>query len=113
MIVRRALPYATASRSSASISYSISCACSASRARSNLEVTTSEAIVSHSSSVVEDLTDQQQRIVDAPIDTRQLVLGGAGTGKTHVLVERIRRLIDAEDVAPATRSWCLALPARS
>ena len=62
----------------------------------------------HSSSAATDLTDQQRRVVDASIDARQLVLGGAGTGKTHVLVERIRHLIDTEDVAPGSEILVLS-----
>jgi AAA domain/UvrD-like helicase C-terminal domain len=49
---------------------------------------------------VTDLSPEQQTIVDAPIDQRLLVLAAAGTGKTHVLVERIRRLVEDEGAAP-------------
>src|SRR4051794_23908515 len=48
------------------------------------------------------LTSRQREVVEAPIDSRQLVVGGAGTGKTHILVERIQRLIDRDDVAPGS-----------
>ena len=51
-------------------------------------------------SPVAELTIDQQAIVDAPVDARLLVLAGAGTGKTQVLVERIRRLVDSDDIAP-------------
>jgi hypothetical protein len=54
------------------------------------------------------LTEQQRRIVEAPIQARQLVLGGAGTGKTHVVVERIAHLIAAFDLAPASELLVLS-----
>jgi hypothetical protein len=53
-------------------------------------------------------TSQQREVVEAPIDSRQLVLGGAGTGKTHVLIERIQHLILAEDVAPGSEILVLS-----
>lgn len=46
------------------------------------------------------LSEEQQTIVDASPTARLLVLAGAGAGKTHVLVERIRRLVEDHDVAP-------------
>jgi superfamily I DNA/RNA helicase len=54
------------------------------------------------------LTNQQREVIKAPIDSRQLVLGGAGTGKTHILVERIRHLISAEEVAPGSEILVLS-----
>jgi hypothetical protein len=54
------------------------------------------------------LSDQQRQVVEAPIDSRQLVLGGAGTGKTHALIERIRHLIDNDDVAPGSEILVLS-----
>jgi hypothetical protein len=62
----------------------------------------------HSRPVPVGLTNQQREVVEAPIDSRQLVLGGAGTGKTHVLIERIRHLIVAEDVAPGSEILVLS-----
>jgi AAA domain/UvrD-like helicase C-terminal domain len=56
----------------------------------------------HSRLVPAGLTSLQLDVVQAPVDSRQLVLGGAGTGKTHVLVERIRHLIESDDVAPGS-----------
>jgi hypothetical protein len=46
------------------------------------------------------LSLEQRRIVEAPAEQRLLVLAAAGTGKTHVLVERVRRLVDEREVAP-------------
>jgi superfamily I DNA/RNA helicase len=46
------------------------------------------------------LTPEQLSVVDASIDNRLLVLAGAGTGKTYVLVERIRRIVRDTDIAP-------------
>jgi hypothetical protein len=40
------------------------------------------------------LTPEQEAIAAAPPTARLLVTAGAGTGKTHVLVERLRRLAD-------------------
>jgi superfamily I DNA/RNA helicase len=54
------------------------------------------------------LTDEQRAVVEAPIDSHQLVLGGAGTGKTHVLIERIGHLIEGEDVAPGSEMLVLS-----
>ena len=45
------------------------------------------------------LTPQQLEVVEAPVEARLLVLAGAGTGKTHVLVERIRHLVESEGIA--------------
>lgn len=45
------------------------------------------------------MTQEQQAVVAAPIDARQIILAGAGTGKTHVLVERIRHLLERGDLA--------------
>ena len=47
-----------------------------------------------------ELSPAQRTIVEAPADQRLLVLAAAGTGKTHVLVERIRRLVTEGDLAP-------------
>jgi superfamily I DNA/RNA helicase len=68
----------------------------------------SEGIMLNSRPVSMSLTDQQREIAEASIDARQLVLGGAGTGKTHVLVERIRHLVTVEDVAPGSEILVLS-----
>ena len=46
------------------------------------------------------LTPAQREIAEESISTSQLVLAGAGTGKTFVLVERIEQLLLTADVAP-------------
>jgi superfamily I DNA/RNA helicase len=46
------------------------------------------------------LTQEQRVVVDAGLDSRLLVLAGAGTGKTETLVARIRRLVADEELAP-------------
>ena len=48
------------------------------------------------------LTDGQQAVVAAPVDTHSLVTAGPGTGKTHVLVHRIAALVQSADVAPGS-----------
>jgi hypothetical protein len=57
------------------------------------------------------LTDEQRRIVewgDGPL----VVIAGAGTGKTRVIVERVRWLLDTRGAAtivparPDLRCWC-------
>lgn len=50
-------------------------------------------------SVLDCLNELQQEIVLAPL-SNMLVIAGAGTGKTRVLISRIAYLIDAENVAP-------------
>ncbi len=45
------------------------------------------------------LNDAQQEAVNAPPEN-QLILAGAGSGKTRVLVQRISRLIQTEQVSP-------------
>src|SRR5262245_18421327 len=54
------------------------------------------------------LSDPQRDVVEAPMSSRQLVLGGAGTGKTHTLIERIRHLVDRDDVAPGSEILVLS-----
>ena len=46
------------------------------------------------------LTRAQRTVVDLPADTHSLVLGGAGTGKTHLLIERIVKLLSVDHLAP-------------
>jgi len=48
----------------------------------------------------DDLTSEQRRIVSAGPDERLLVTAGPGTGKTRVLVARLAKLVDEDDVAP-------------
>ena len=52
-----------------------------------------------SASVLSDLNDQQRAVVTAPL-RNLLVLAGAGSGKTRVLVHRIAWLIQVENVSP-------------
>jgi hypothetical protein len=73
-----------------------------------IDAMTSVSMMLDSSLAAASLSDRQQEVVDAPIGSRQLVLGGAGTGKTHVLIERIRRLIEENDVAPGSEILVLS-----
>jgi hypothetical protein len=50
--------------------------------------------------VLASLTPEQLAVVTAPIDSRQLVNAGPGTGKTHTLTARISHLIEEQDLAP-------------
>jgi len=52
--------------------------------------------VSH---ILDDLNDAQRDVVTAPLENL-LVVAGAGSGKTRVLVHRIAWLIEAEGVSP-------------
>lgn len=47
------------------------------------------------------LTDQQQRLVEAPAAARTLVTAPAGSGKTLSLVHRLAYLIEEEGLAPS------------
>ena len=47
------------------------------------------------------LTPEQEAIATAPPDQRLLVTAGAGTGKTHVLIERLATLADRYDLSLA------------
>jgi DNA helicase-2/ATP-dependent DNA helicase PcrA len=49
--------------------------------------------------ILEDLNDAQRQAVTAPL-SNTLVVAGAGSGKTRVLVHRIAWLIEAEGVSP-------------
>ena len=57
------------------------------------------------------LTDEQRRIVEAP-DGPLVVIAGAGTGKTNVIVERVRWLLETHGERVATTgAWVPAEPA--
>src|SRR5262245_29796769 len=86
----------------------MSCDCSVNRARSRAVPTTSGATMIDSSDAAMTLSDRQREVVEAPINSRQLVLGGAGTGKTHALIDRIRLLIESDDVAPGSEILVLS-----
>lgn len=47
-----------------------------------------------------DLTAEQSKIVDLPPDARALVTAGPGTGKTHVLIARLRKLVNQYGLQP-------------
>ena len=49
--------------------------------------------------LLDDLNDAQREAVSAPANN-QLILAGAGSGKTRVLVHRIAWLIQVEKVSP-------------
>jgi DNA helicase II / ATP-dependent DNA helicase PcrA len=49
--------------------------------------------------ILDSLNDAQREAVSAPL-THQLILAGAGSGKTRVLVHRIAWLIEAEGLSP-------------
>ena len=46
------------------------------------------------------LTPTQQAVVDRPASAQSLVIGGAGTGKTQVLIERVAKLVSVDALAP-------------
>lgn len=48
------------------------------------------------------LSKSQLNVVKASSSTRQLVIAGPGTGKTHCLIERLKYLYTKEDLNPAT-----------
>lgn len=46
------------------------------------------------------LTAEQQAVAKLPWDAKTLVVAGAGTGKTHTLVQRLDMLVDRDDLIP-------------
>ncbi|MGW6027007.1 UvrD-helicase domain-containing protein [Streptomyces sp. NPDC055099] len=46
------------------------------------------------------LTAEQRAVVDLPWSAKTLVLAGAGTGKTHTLVQRLDTLVDRDELIP-------------
>ena len=46
------------------------------------------------------LTRTQQTVAERPADSYSLVLGGPGTGKTHLLIARIAKLLSVDGLAP-------------
>ncbi|GAA4912167.1 UvrD-helicase domain-containing protein [Streptomonospora salina] len=46
------------------------------------------------------LTDEQNAVVEQPVDALTLVTAAAGSGKTHTLIRRLGRLVERGDVAP-------------
>jgi len=53
------------------------------------------------SDILEQLNDAQRKAVTAPLKN-QLILAGAGSGKTRVLVHRIAWLIQKENLSPGS-----------
>jgi len=47
-----------------------------------------------------DLTAEQRRIVDLPVQAQTLVTAAAGTGKTHVLAGRLMELVRRDGLSP-------------
>lgn len=47
-----------------------------------------------------ELNVQQQSVVNAPVDENLVVIAGAGTGKTRVIISRIGRLLQESHVRP-------------
>ena len=54
------------------------------------------------------LTSDQIEIARAPIGVRQLVLAGAGTGKTFTLIERVKHLVEECGVSPGSGIFILS-----
>jgi hypothetical protein len=48
---------------------------------------------------VDELTEEQRRIVDLPVDARAIVVAGPGTGKTYTLVRRVAKLVRTNGIA--------------
>lgn len=49
--------------------------------------------------IIDGLNDAQREAVTAPVEN-MLVLAGAGSGKTRVLIHRIAWLVKTEDISP-------------
>ncbi|MEI6234149.1 MAG: UvrD-helicase domain-containing protein [Planctomycetota bacterium] len=49
----------------------------------------------------DDLTPEQIEIADLPTEARTIVTAGSGTGKTHVLAERLHRLVQNQGLQPS------------
>lgn len=58
---------------------------------------------------VEPLTPEQERVASAPPSARLIVLAGPGTGKTHTLIARVRRLLKEHDSRPLVLSFTRAV----
>ena len=55
-----------------------------------------------------DLSDSQAEIAVAPYGSRQLILAGPGTGKTHLVAARLAHLIASQRLKPASQVLLLS-----
>ncbi len=58
------------------------------------------------------LTEEQQAVVDLPVDARVLVTAGAGTGKTTTMVRRVEALTGGGRVSTGDIFGAHFLPGR-
>ena len=55
-----------------------------------------------------NLTPKQQKIADLPLESKCLIAGGAGTGKTLVLVHRLAKLVNIDNIGPGSEVLVLS-----
>src|SRR5258708_22597288 len=59
------------------------------------------------------LTPGQQEIANLSLETKCLVSGGAGTGKTLVLIHRLAKLVNADHLGPGSEVLALSFSRNS
>jgi superfamily I DNA/RNA helicase len=57
---------------------------------------------------IAELTAKQHAIINLPLETKCLITGGAGTGKTLVLIHRLAKLVNTDNLGPGSEILVLS-----